>query len=241
MYSFIWSCIFQPIIYYIATREKVSENMKKLIPLLELPYFQQTIFMNSNDSIGFVRNGQTTIVRLVLHLIILMTFGLTYPILALLLTLTIIVEVFSRRLEIGIALESAIIVQDRSSIQISHIYNPNHLKQLELQLTDSWKVVDSCFWLLQLTVTSFWSLLFIDMIDNQYGVKAGLITAVCYFIGSNIFIQVFKYIIIKKWVLYLHYFDNYLSICHKKRETKVSPIIEMNEMFNDVKNPIDYT
>ena len=226
--------MFQPMIYYIVTRDKVSETFKRIIQFLKLSHFQSFLFENTIQ-IGIIRNGQTNVVKLMLYLIILLTFGLTYPILALLLTSTIIIEVFNRRIEIGIVLQYAIIGIDVDCLSITHFYNPIHLKQLETQLVNCWKVVDSCYWLLQLTVTFFWSLLFIDMIDNQYGMKIGLITSMCYFISSNLLIQIIKVVIIKRFVWNFNYFQKYLSIFHKKNDKN---LIGMQEMNDFIRNPI---
>jgi hypothetical protein len=169
---------------------------------------------NNDINVGLT-SGSSAIINILSKLILLLTFGLTYPVLTFALTVTIAIEILLSRLELGYAIQKAI----ESKSTIIRIYDPEIISLANKRIGNlGWEIVASVYWLIVIVVYSFWSFLFVDMIGNESNNSSDIIIVVfCYVFGSVVIIGMSDYfpLQISQGLIYLQNIFQY-SIGFKK-------------------------
>ena len=152
--------------------------------------------INQQNKLPLTHNGTSIICNILLQLIVLLTFGLSYPILGFAIVVTIIIEIIYRRLLIGKSIQLTIETQNENHNnsnefnnqlnQFSSLFDTIKLQRISDKLKNSMIVMSSCLWIVCLTVTMFWSLLFIDMIANDYSYTIAMLATIGFLFGSNL-------------------------------------------------------
>ena len=120
--------------------------------------------------------GTSVIVQQLLHLTVLLTFGLSYPVLCVVITSVMCGENLLWKLVVGKQLEESLRADgvDQSEVSFRY-YSDNVTQQMDGSYGHGWLVVKSCrLWLLG-TVVVFWSFLFFDMIGDIDGGMSGVL------------------------------------------------------------------
>lgn len=132
--------------------------------------------------------GRDKVVVLLLHITVLLTFGISCPILGLCIVQAIVSDYAMSRLSVGQRLEYCAssrssklesLSQSVKSTVISAEYS-NPYQILERDMRDSWRGLFSCFSIISFTVMAFWSLLFFDMIADHHGSLVGGCVSISY-------------------------------------------------------------
>ena len=109
-----------------------------------------------NKSIRF--NGGNVISQMCTHITVMLTFGLSYPILGIMICIFVFFDVVVWRMSIGRYMK--IISSNRETYDVN-------LKILENSSIDSYKCVIRSWWIMQIIIGLYWSLMIFDVVGSE--------------------------------------------------------------------------
>lgn len=228
LYSYVISGIVEPLFLFFSLDTKLSSWIKSVllrfiscfqkVPMVYNPLFRFV------DSIGHHLNGHRSghiiVTNLMLHLTILLTFGVTCPFLALEVALTIFSHSIVWMMMIGKysnhVVSNSPVEKDNtnigSDIELSSLHNDivannfaekavdnsSHNNDLEYFSRDSWKGAHSSLALCVYIVGFFWALFLFDMIGTGFGTTNGAVVALLFMIVAPSVVLVTRNIIYYK-------------------------------------------
>ena len=126
-----------------------------------------------NRSIRYM--GSSVISQLTVHIVIMLTFALSSPILALMISVYITVNTCMWRLAIGRYIK---ILVDNPELDYSM-----NIQILENSSKDEWTSISNCWWITQIVVGLFWSFMLFDMIGGSEvntGIAGSIVLLILY-------------------------------------------------------------
>ena len=141
-------------------------------------------------------DGISIICNLLQNITVLFTFGFTYPILAIIIVIAIYNDSILYQIQIGYQIELSLLVNNNNN-RNSILYSTDILSNLDSKFLNSYRVIPLCSRWIIIVITLFWSLLFFDMIADEFGIIAGVIMITVFFGGIFILIFVIELLINK--------------------------------------------
>jgi hypothetical protein len=130
------------------------------------------------DEVSGKVNGRNNIVMIILHLTVLMTFGLASPILGLVIVVAILNDCWMSTLLVGRYI-TVLTLASSSSSTAAAVSLADYDQTI---MKDAWRAQYACYWIVIVTVSIFWGILFFDMIADRYGWPDGLSVTANYLI-----------------------------------------------------------
>jgi hypothetical protein len=212
LYSYIFSGLLVPLIRYIVAM--YPQILKpKLISFINEVFFHDAQIETANQNQGstvdhegetesdirrgiFRVKGRGVIVISIVHMTVLLTYGIACPLVGIAVAFSIINDSFIWKMLIGRYV--SIIAWIR---QVFHSEDgdmptmPADLLVLERDCKDSWRGLFACYVLCVITITTFWALLFFDMVADPYSDTDGEAAAISFGIGAPLLLVTYHKLI----------------------------------------------
>lgn len=208
------------------TTPGVSDNMKDHDDSIS----DETRSVSKSNSIEYSTDVSHLMTSVCVDIMFMLTFGLASPLLALIISLSIVVNAIMLRLVIGRYM----------SIVSMRIGFPACSQQLEAAFSDAWDCLSDSWLFMSVFVGLFWSIFIFDMIGDSSSLNGGIIGAVLIFIWCPfVFVSAQTLLLVTNTDTssYRYHFRNYimsirLSI-HKFIWRCILPSSKVNEMTDN--------